>query len=419
MANTPIIRFRGFTDNWEQRKFEEIFKLYQGLQISLSERFTEPGINRYFYITNEFLKDTCEEAYYIESPSENVVCNEEDILMTRTGNTGIVVTDVKGCFHNNFFKIKYDKDTFSKRYICYLLSTSYMQRVIMNSAGSSTIPDLSHKAFYKIVGYFPNSKEEQDKIGDNLANLDNLIILHQRKCDETKELKKYMLQKMFPKNGELIPEIRFAGFTDDWEQRKLGNTLCSLQNNTLSRAELTYEDGAIKNVHYGDILVKYGEVIDVKNEQMPNIIDTTVAEKYRASFLQNGDVIFADTAEDETAGKCSEIAGLTDEIVLSGLHTIPYRPQLKFATGYLGYYLNSGIFHQQLIPLMQGVKVTSISKSTMQNTDITYPKSFDEQKKIGTYFMHLDHLITLHQRKCDALKEVKRFMLQNMFPQKG
>ena len=178
---------------------------------------------------------------------------------------------------------------------------------------------------------------------------------------------------------------------------------------------MTQEEGTIKNVHYGDILVKYGELIDVKNEQMPNIIDNTVAEKYKASILQNGDVIFADTAEDETVGKCSEIAELTDEIVLSGLHTIPYRPQMKFAMGYLGYYLNSSAFHQQLIPLMQGIKVTSISKSAMQNTDIVYPKSFDEQEKIGAYFMHLDHLITLHQRKCEELKNIKKFMLQNMF----
>ena len=215
------------------------------------------------------------------------------------------------------------------------------------------------------------------------------------------------------------PKIRFNGFTEDWEQRKLGDALCSLQNNTLSRAELTYEEGTIKNVHYGDILVKYGEVLDVKNEQIPNIIDTTAAEKYKASFLQNGDVIFADTAEDETVGKCSEIVGLTDEAALSGLHTIPYRPQLKFATGYLGYYLNSSIFHQQLIPLMQGVKVTSISKSAMQNTDIVYPKSFDEQEKIGAYFMHLDYLITLHQRKWEQTKKLKKFMLQKMFPQNG
>lgn len=215
------------------------------------------------------------------------------------------------------------------------------------------------------------------------------------------------------------PNIRFKGFSDDWEQRKLETTLCSLQNNTLSRAELTYEEGTIKNVHYGDILVKYGEVIDVKNEQIPNIIDNTIAEKYKTSFLQNGDVIFADTAEDRTVGKCTEISGLTDERVLSGLHTIPYRPQLKFAKGYLGYYLNSNAFRQQLISLMQGIKVTSISKSAMQTTDIIYPQSVGEQAKIGNYFIQLDDLITLQQRKCDEVKQLKKIMLQKMFPKSG
>lgn len=126
-----------------------------------------------------------------------------------------------------------------------------------------------------------------------------------------------------------------------WEQRKLGEVLISLQNNTLSRADLSSEEGIAKNIHYGDILVKFGEVIDVKTESLPMIGDETVIAKYKSSFLQNGDVIVADTAEDETVGKCTEIAGLSDEIVISGLHTIPYRPLQKYAPGYLGYYMNS------------------------------------------------------------------------------
>ena len=214
------------------------------------------------------------------------------------------------------------------------------------------------------------------------------------------------------------PNIRFKGFTDDWEQRKLGDVLFSLQNNTLSRADLSNESGVAKNVHYGDVLIKFGEVLDAGKEQLPMITDESVLSKYKASFLQNGDVIVADTAEDSTVGKCSEIAGLNGDIVLSGLHTIPYRPVEKFATGYLGYYLNSGAYHNQLIPLMQGIKVTSISKSAMQGTDIVYPKSVKEQAMIGNCFQSLDHLITLHQRKRDETKKLKKFMLQKMFPKK-
>ena len=175
--------------------------------------------------------------------------------------------------------------------------------------------------------------------------------------------------------------------------------MVSLQNNTLSRADLSNEAGVAKNVHYGDVLIKFGEVLDVSKEQLPMISDESILTKYKTSFLQNGDVIIADTAEDTTVGKCSEIVGLNDEVVLSGLHTIPYRPVEKFAPKYLGYYLNSDAYHNQLLPLMQGIKVTSISKSAMQDTDIIYPKSKEEQTEIGNYFDALDHLITLHQRK--------------------
>ena len=215
------------------------------------------------------------------------------------------------------------------------------------------------------------------------------------------------------------PKLRFKGFTDAWEQRKLGEVLISLQNNTFSRADLSSEQGIAKNVHYGDILVKFGEVIDVKTESLPMIVDEVIITKYKSSFLQNGDVIVADTAEDETVGKCTEIAGISDEIVISGLHTIPYRPLQKFASGYLGYYMNSASFHNQLLPLMQGIKVASISKVALQNTDILYPKSATEQAAIGKYFRHLDNLITLHQRKLDRLKNIKKSMLDKMFPKDG
>lgn len=205
------------------------------------------------------------------------------------------------------------------------------------------------------------------------------------------------------------PKIRFKGFTETWEQRKLKNILVSLQNNTLSRADLSNNTGVAKNVHYGDVLIKFGEVLDISKEQLPMITDEKVLPKYKASFLQNGDVVVADTAEDTTVGKCSEIAGLNDEVVISGLHTIPYRPVEKFATGYLGYYLNSDSYHNQLIPLMQGIKVTSISKSAMQDTNIIYPNSKEEQAKIGKYFITLDNLITLHQCKYFTICNKNRF----------
>ena len=220
-------------------------------------------------------------------------------------------------------------------------------------------------------------------------------------------------------NKRKTPAIRFKGYQNDWEQRKIGDCFLSLQNNTLSRADLSDENGVVMNVHYGDVLIKFEECLDVSKERLPFVKKQSVADKFATSYLKNGDVIVADTAEDETVGKCTEIIGLTDQKVISGLHTIPLRPNGQFATGYLGFYLNSAAYHTQLKPLMQGIKVTSISKSAMQDTVIKYPSDVKEQALIGQYFMNIDHLITLHQRKLDKLKILKKTMLENCFPQKG
>ena len=215
------------------------------------------------------------------------------------------------------------------------------------------------------------------------------------------------------------PQIRFAGFTDAWEQRKLSDTLDFLSNNTLSRAELSEDTGTYKNVHYGDVLIKFGEYIDAQSTDLPYIADDEKAKKFESSKLQDGDIIIADTAEDEAVGKCVEIGNIGDLSIVSGLHTIPCRPKVKFATAYLGFYLNSASYHDQLIPLMQGIKVTSISKSAISDTMISAPTNLSEQGKIGQFFTQLDSLITLHQRKCDALQKFKKSMLQKMFPQNG
>ena len=215
------------------------------------------------------------------------------------------------------------------------------------------------------------------------------------------------------------PNIRFEGFTEDWEQRKFSLVFEGLQNNTLSRAELNYESGTVKNVHYGDVLIKFGDYIDASKTELPCISDDAKADKFKNSFLQDGDIIIADTAEDDTVGKCTEIQGSEGLKLLSGLHTIACRPKQKYGPMFLGYYINSPAYHNQLKPLMQGIKVTSISKSALQDTDMILPKSIDEQIKIGEYFSNIDNLITLHQRKYSDLQILKKGLLQKMFPKNG
>ncbi|WP_407707425.1 restriction endonuclease subunit S [Bifidobacterium bifidum] len=215
-----------------------------------------------------------------------------------------------------------------------------------------------------------------------------------------------------------VPSIRFAGFTDPWEQRKFGDCFEFLKSNTLSRAGLNGENGTARNVHYGDILIKFGDCLDDERSDLPFITDDTVLPKYAGSILREGDVIFADTAEDETAGKCVELRKLPKEPTISGLHTIPARPRFPFGTGYLGHYLNSDAYHRQLLPLMQGIKVISVSKAALQDTQVRFP-GLSEQSAIGAALNEIDSLITLHQRKYDKLVIFKKSMLEKMFPKDG
>ena len=230
--------------------------------------------------------------------------------------------------------------------------------------------------------------EEQRKIGKLFDTLDNLITLHQRQT---------ILQS--PPDISLIVQLTPPFYTFSWEQRKFGEVFdCTVPNNTLSRAELSYDEGTVLNVHYGDVLIKYGSVLDVQKDDIPRI-PHRCREDFNGALLQDGDVIIADTAEDETTGKACEIGNLQGSAIVSGLHTMVCRPRNRMALGYLGYYLNSNAYHHQLLPLMQGIKVLSLSRSNIQKTSVSYPIAVKEQQLIAYYFSQLDNLITLHQRQ--------------------
>ena len=246
------------------------------------------------------------------------------------------------------------------------------------------------------------SVPEQRKIAKILTAQDKVIELRQKETDELKKLKRAYLSKVFPKKGKRVPELRFNGFTENWEQRKFDEVFdCTVPSNTLYRAELSYDEGTVLNVHYGDVLIKYGSVLDVQKDDIP-CIPHRCREDFNGDLLQDGDVFIVDTAEDETTGKACEIGNLQGSAIVSGLHTMVCRPRNRMALGYLGYYLNSNAYHHQLLPLMQGIKVLSLSRSNIQKTSVSYPIAVKEQQLIAYYFSQLDNLITLHQRKGKA-----------------
>ena len=407
----PKIRFKGFYDDWEQRKFGDVGSVAMCKRVFKEQTFDGGEVP--FYKIGTFGGEP--DAYILrelfdEYKAKYPYPNKGDILISASGSIGRTVefTGKDEYFQDsNIVWLKHGKD----------IDNSFLKilySVIEWSCEGSTIKRLYNDNFLKTEFMLPQI-DEQKKIGEYCNNLDHLITLHQRKLEKLKIIKKSMLGNCFPKNGEIVPKIRFSGFSDDWEQRKFGEVFMPLQNNTLSRAELNDEFGTAQNIHYGDVLIKYDEVLDVSKESLSYIEKQSIADKFKTSYLQNGDVIIADTAEDETVGKCTEIEGLTDQKVISGLHTMPVRPNRKFAAGFLGFYLNSAAYHDQLKPLMQGIKVTSISKGVMQDTVVKFPLDLKEQEQIGMYFSGLDHLITLHQSKLEKLKMIKKSMLETMF----
>ena len=215
------------------------------------------------------------------------------------------------------------------------------------------------------------------------------------------------------------PKIRLKGFCGEWESTPFLETFDYIKNNSLSRDMLSQE-GEVQNIHYGDVLIKYGECVDSNKDDIPFVKDNETAKVLlRTGALQNGDVVIADAAEDNSVGKCSEIVCDSTAQIVSGLHTIPVRPKSEFASRYMGYYMNSPAYHNQLLPRIQGTKISSISKKAVACTNIIYPASKDEQRALATFFTSLDNQISAAEKRLASLKQVKAASLQAMFPQEG
>lgn len=308
------------------------------------------------------------------------------LFTSRAGIGKTAILTRKGCTNQGFQSIVPHRGELDSYFI--FSRTEELKRYGELVGAGSTFVEVSGKQMAVMELMMPPTMREQQTIGGFFQQLDHLITLHQRQP---------FLQS--PPDISLIVQLTPPFYTFSWEQRKFDEVFdCTVPNNTLSRAELSYDEGTVLNVHYGDVLIKYGSVLDVQKDDIPRI-PHRCREDFNGALLQDGDVIIADTAEDETTGKACEIGNLQGSAIVSGLHTMVCRPRNRMALGYLGYYLNSNAYHHQLLPLMQGIKVLSLSRSNIQKTSVSYPIAVKEQQLIAYYFSQLDNLITLHQRQ--------------------
>ena len=251
---------------------------------------------------------------------------------------------------------------------------------------------------------FPSIRE-QEMIAAYFENIDNLITLHQRKCDETKKLKKFMLQKMFPKKDAKKPEIRFAGFTNDWEQRKLGDWGDFYYGRSCPKWSVT-EDATIPCIRYGELYTKFGAKID-------RVYSYTNMPPENLRFSKGTEVLIPRVGENPMDYNHCTWLSMKDVAIgeMISVFNTDNNP-LFTATMF------NATLQNEFAMRVEGGSVTNLYFEKLKNIDVSFP-SIREQEMIAAYFENIDNLITLHQRKCDELKEFKKYMLQNMFPQKG
>ena len=399
----PEIRFKGYTDEWEQRKLGELY------QRNTERNENLIGYDKTISVATMSYKDDGNGASE-SSLSTYKVIRVGDIAFEGHTNKQFrfgrfVVNDIgTGIMSPRFSTLRPLNEMPVNFWKQYIHSESVMRRILVNSTKAGTMMnELVIPEFLNQTIMVP-SENEQAVIGQYFTNIDHLITLHQRKCDEVKSLKKYMLQKMFPQNEQKVPEIRFKGFTEAWEQRKLGDIASSFEYG-LNAAAKEY-DGENKYIRITDIDDNTHKFL-TDNLTSPDI-DLTGADNYK---LTEGDILFARTGA--SVGK-TYIYRNSDGLVYYAGFLIRARIKEEYDAEFVFQNTLTDRYNKYIAVTSQRSGQPGVNAQEYAEFEINVPKK-EEQTKIGTYFRNIDHLITLHQQKCEELKKIKKFMLQKMF----
>ena len=390
----PKIRFKGYEEDWEQRKLGELAEIVGGGTPSTSvESYWDGDIDWYapaeigeqIYLKSSQRKIT-EEG--LNKSSAKVLPIGTVLFTSRAGIGKTAILLKEGCTNQGFQSIVPNKNKLDLYFI--FTRSEELKRYGETVGAGSTFVEVSGKQMANMELMMPTTMDEQQKIGEYFSNLDNLITLHQRKCEETKKLKKYMLQKMFPQNRKRVPEIRFAGFTDDWEQRKLKNEAEFGKGNGYSKSDLT---------EFGTPIILYGRLY-TKYENLISDVDTFVNTKDGSVYSEGGEVIVP--ASGETAIDIARAATVEKAGILLGGDLNIIKPNNNIDSKFLSLSISNGNSQRELAKKAQGKSVVHIHNKEIQDLIIPFP-CIEEQKNISKYFFKLDRLITLHQRQYQKL----------------
>ncbi len=409
--NKPKRRFTGFTDDWEERKLGEIMNVTSVKRIHQSD-WTDSGIrflrardivsvarneepDEYLYISKEKYND-------YSSISGKVAIG--DLLVTGVGTIGVpyLIKDSEPLYFKDGNIIWFQNGTkIDGEFFLFSFLGKAIQDFIIESAGIGTVGTYTIESGKKTPICLPKMRE-QKHVGTFFRNLDHLITLHQRKLDKLNSIKKSYFSEMFPQEGEKKPKRRFKGFTDDWEQHKAADIAEYSKGNGYSKSELTEVGTPI--ILYGRLYTKYQFAIDE--------IDTFATPKNGAVYSQGNEVLIP--ASGETAEDIARASAVEKSGVLLGGDLNILRPFDFINPLFLALAISGGDPQKELAKKAQGKSVVHIHKTDIQEISVLYPSRV-EQDQIVAVFRNLDHLITLHQRKLEKLKNIKQAYLNEMF----
>ena len=407
-AKVPAIRFAGFTDPWEQRKLGDVADIKTGPFGTLlhAEDYVDDGIP---IVTTEHFKTGAlpKDKEGIPQVSEEDAkrleqyrAKEGDILFSRVGsvdaNAQVFAGQDGWLFSGRVLRARPDLTLVSSAYLHYELETEEVKSSVISRAVGGTMASINTEILFQTPIFIPAKMTEQNKIGSTCARLDSLITLHQRKYDKLVIFKKSMLEKMFPKDGESVPEIRFAGFTDPWEQRKLGDVTDSFSGGTPDGSHASYYGGSIPFIRSAEI----------NSDKTELFLTEKGLDNSSAKIVERGTVLYALYGATSGEVGIAAIKGAINQAILA----------LSPHTGNDPLFLASWLRREKariVDTYLQGGQ-GNLSGSIVKELSFALPQQ-KEQQVIGSFFSHLDNLITLHQRKLELLQNIKKSLLDKMF----
>jgi len=405
-SNIPKIRFEEFSWEWKEKSFKDFTKINQWLQIPISDRYSTKVENSFFYITNKFLKEWNTEKFYIENPPLSVLCKKDDLLMTRTWNTWQLVTWVDWVFHNNFFKINFDRKKYNKFFIHSFLKELRTQHKILSLAWTSTIPDLNHWDFYRLKINLPQLPEQQ-KIASFLSSVDEKIENIKEKKKSLEEYKKGVMQKIFKQ------EIRFKdenwGEFGEWKEKMLGE-IWEFKTSSVDKKIVNWE----KEIY----LLNYMDVYKHKNINNKNknelMVVTARDNQIEWNNLKKWDILFTPSSETPDDIWHSIVIFEDLENTLYSYHLMRFRPKIELNILYSHYFCNIPSVLKQIT-----IVATWSTRFTIWIWDFSKIKvnlpSLPEQEKIADFLIKFDKKINNIWNELEKMEKFNKGLLQSMF----